>query len=103
MLSDHPSDSTWPHPPPPPPLRMYTSAQPSARPDDAQLCIDVRLALLRICPTLAYAVEITARQGVVQLRGSVSSERALVRMYKAARRVQGIDWICNDVVVTRPA
>ncbi len=100
MLSDLRTDSGWPlHAAP---LRVYSGTQPSPFPDDAGLCIEVRLALLRTCPTLACSVEVMARDGVVRLRGSVGSERVLVRMYKAARSVPGIHWICNDVIVARP-
>jgi hypothetical protein len=80
-------------------LRTYGGADTGVRRDDAQLCIDVRMALLRTCPTLAYGVEISARDGVVHLRGSVGSVGTLVRMYRAARRVDGIQWVCNDVTV----
>ena len=83
-------------------LRSYGGADLRALPDDTQLCIGVRLALLRTCPTLACCVEVTAREGVVHLRGSVGSERSLVRMYKAARKVVGIHWVCNDVTVALP-
>jgi osmotically-inducible protein OsmY len=101
MLSDLRTDSTWPaHAAP---LLRYGGSRPSACADDAQLCIEVRLALLRTCPTLACSVEISAQDGVVHLRGSVGSERMLVRMYKTARTVPGIHWICNDVTVARPA
>lgn len=84
-------------------LRTYGGADTAVRPDDAQLCIDVRLALLRTCPTLAYGVEVSARDGVVHLRGSVGSVGTLVRMYRAARRVGGIHWVCNDVTVAARA
>ncbi len=84
-------------------LHSYDGALLSRCPDDAQLCIDVSLALLRTCPTLACCVAVTARAGVVHLRGSVGSERALVRAYKAARTVPGIHWVCNDVSVILPA
>jgi osmotically-inducible protein OsmY len=87
-----------PHPPSTS-LRKYVGAGAGARPDDAQLCIDVRLALLRTCPTLGYGVEVSASDGVVHLRGSVGSVGTLVRMYRAARSVAGIHWVCNDVTV----
>ena len=80
-------------------LRAYGGADAGGNPDDAQLCIDVRLALLRTCPTLAHGVEVSAREGVVHLRGSVGSVGTLVRMYRAARGVAGIHWVCNDVTV----
>lgn len=80
-------------------LPTYGGAATGASPDDAQLCIDVRLALLRTCPTLAYGVEVSACDGVVHLRGSVGSVGSLVRMYRAARGVTGIHWVCNDVTV----
>jgi hypothetical protein len=84
-------------------LRTYGGTVPGVCPDDAQLCIEVRLALLRTCPTLGCSVDVSASDGVVHLRGSVGSVRTLVRMYGAARTVVGIHWVCNDVVVALPA
>ena len=84
-------------------LRMYEDAELIACPDNEQLAVEVELALMHLCPASAAAVSITARDGVVHLRGSVSSERKLVLMHKVVRGVAGIRWICNDVTVLRPA
>lgn len=80
-------------------LRQYEGSQYMPCPSNAQLCVEVRLALLRACPSIAFDIEIIARDGVVQLRGSVASERKLVQLYRAARTVPGIHWVCNDVTV----
>ena len=84
-------------------LRRFSGYHSDFCPDDAQLSIEVKLALLRACPTLADTIAISTQDGVVYLRGSVASERKLVHLYKAARTVPGIQWICNDVTVVRPA
>ncbi|MDH5539039.1 MAG: BON domain-containing protein [Rhizobacter sp.] len=83
-------------------LRQYEGSDSVPCPGNAELCLDVRLALLRVCPSIAFAIDIVALDGVVHLRGSVGSERQLVQMYKAARTVPGIQWVCNDVTVERP-
>ena len=84
-------------------MHMYAAAAVGACPDDEQLAIEVELALVRRCPWSVGTVSVSAREGVVHLRGSVGSERKLVCMYKAARTVAGIRWVCNDVVTVRPA
>ena len=84
-------------------LRRFSGHHSDYCPGDEQLSIEVKLALLRACPTLAYSIDITTQDSVVHLRGSVGSERYLTRMYKAARSVAGIHWICNDVTIVRPA
>lgn len=88
---------------PAPSLRQYAGSDAVPCPGNAELCVEVRLALLRDCPSIAFDVEILAREGAVTLRGRVGSERKLVLLYKAARTVPGIRWVCSDVTVERPS
>jgi len=82
-------------------LRRFGGYHPDYCPDDAQLTLQVRRALVMACPAFARTVGVTVHDGVVFLRGTVGSERLLQQMYKVTRAVPGIHWICNDVTAPR--
>jgi osmotically-inducible protein OsmY len=75
------------------------AAQTPPGPTDDTLVDQVRVKLSLDIDVNGGALEVTARQGVITLRGPVRSEKAKKKAEKIAAKVKGVKSVVNELTI----
>ena len=67
--------------------------------DDSMITAKIKAALVQDGTTKAHQINVTTRQGVVQLSGFVDSDTAKAQAERLARNVKGVREVHNDLDV----
>ncbi|MFP4348956.1 MAG: BON domain-containing protein [Desulfococcaceae bacterium] len=66
-------------------------------PDQAELTVQVKAAVIRAIPGDAPAIHVEVKDGTVHLRGFVETEAVKREAEEAARSVEGADRVVNEI------
>jgi len=81
-------------------LGLSAGAVAAGPPTDDEIYDKVRITLTNDKDVKGGAIEVKVSEGVVELQGSVRTEKQRLKAEKAARKVKGVQKVVNNLKVT---